>query len=484
MKDSEKQRVPPEFDPEQEQNKAECAAIWYTYAKEAEQDEDYPGAQMAYMNAWNEQPQEIGYFQALVSYFDRTEQIDEMIKIYEIGIQLYRNHAATLINFSNLLNTYGHYERAKEVIEIQLAQDALCVPGWGNLGNALRGLGDYDGARECFEKILKLQPDNVIAGFNLSNVLLSKGIFDQGWPLYESRLSLPGYHRLNRRNKAPVWKGESLDSSSILVYAEQGLGDTFMFSRYLRMLSEMGASLRFEVQKPISWLMEDLIGCEVMVVERKSLDELSDECTDYQIPLLSLAGIAHERGWGGGEPSSYLTPRTNLSSRASELLRGLKGVKVGLCWQGNPRAAIDYGRSIPLEMFKPLMRLGRIDFVSLQGKDGLEGIEACAQYRDNFHYLPDLDENTPAYAESVALINGVDLVVTSDMAIAHLAGAMGKKCWVLLQKYPEWRWGLTGETTSWYADMRLFRQEKAGEWATVIQQVKRRLTEEFLSIEG
>ena len=469
---------PPVFDSLQELNKAECALIWCNYAKEAESEGDHTGAQMGFYNAWSEQPEEFRYFQAVVGYLNRAGQVDPLIKVYEIGIQLFPHHVETFVSFSNLLNLYGFYERAKQVIEALLARDPSCLPGWGNLGNALRGLGDYQGARDCFRKILAEEPGNVIAAFNLSNVLLSQEEYEQGWPLYDHRLLLPGYERLRHRNTAPVWKGESLESRSILVYAEQGLGDTFMFSRYLRMLAEAGARVHFEVQKPIAWLMEDSVEVDMMVIERESLDTLSTEKTDYQVSLLSLAGIAHQRGWGH-EPVGYLEPNLGYSHRAKELLNGLEGIKVGLCWQGNPHAAIDCGRSLVIESLEPLMDLHPLEFISLQGKDGLEGIETCFERHKNFNFLPDLDSGMRAYAESVVLIDGVDLVITTDTAIAHLVGAMGKPCWVLLQKYPEWRWGLTSDITPWYPSMRLFRQEIAGDWTTLVSQVKEALTAEY-----
>ena len=476
-----KRPVPPEFDPEQEQNKAECAAIWYNYAREAEQEGDHDGAQMGFYNAWSEQPEEFGYFRALVSFLQRAGQINLLIKVYGIGIQLYPDQAEVFVNFSNLLNTYGFYERAKELMETWLTRDASCLPAWGNLGNALRGLGDYQAAGGCFEKILSVMPDHAIAGFNLSNILLAQQADERAWRLYENRLLLPGYERLRRRNAAPQWSGESLKGRSVLVYAEQGLGDTFMFSRYLSMLVELGADVYFEVQKPVAWLMEYLVGSGIRVISRPSLDLPSEEKTDYQIPLLSLAGIAFQRGWSSRLETYRLIPTSDRSNRAWELIQGLSGVKIGLCWQGNPRAAIDCGRSLPLETFGPLMDL-EIDYVSLQARDGLESIEACSQRWERFHYLPELDEATRAYEETVALIDGVDLVITSDTAVAHLAGKMGKECWVLLQKYPEWRWGLAGDTTHWYPKMRLFRQETPGNWGGVIQKVKIALVERFPSV--
>lgn len=477
MKEPNQQHVPPPvFSSAQEQNKAECAATWYAYAKMAEQSSDLMGAHMGYVNSWREQPEEFRYFQTFIEFLNRTGDIDELIKVYEIGIQLHRDHDSTFMNFANLLNIYGLYERAEEITEIVLAKDSNCLPAWGNLGNALRGQGKYDKAKACFEKILKVEPENDLASFNLSNILLSFGQYDRAWPLYESRLKLPGYQRLQRRNDAPKWQGEFLDGKCILVFAEQGLGDTFMFIRYLRMLAEAGAYIYFEVQKSVAWLMKGLIGVEVAIISRDSLDVLLEQETDFQIPLLSLPGLAHQRGWDASVQPVYLQPYTRQSKRASELIEGFDGLKVGLCWQGNPSAAIDCGRSLSLQLMEPLMEIEWIDFVSLQGRDGLEFIEDCVKKRKHFHCLPNLDRGMPAFAETVALIEGVDLVITSDTGIAHLAGSMGKECWVLLQKYPEWRWGLASKQTHWYPQMRLFRQTSVGNWESVIQEVKEALS--------
>ncbi|MCG8526042.1 MAG: tetratricopeptide repeat protein [Opitutales bacterium] len=474
--DKEPRPVPPVFSSEQAQNKAECAAIWYAYAAEAEQSGDDFGARMGYVNAWHEQPEELRYYEGVLGYFHRSELLGELLKTYQIGTQIHPHHEPTFINFPNLLNLYGHYEEAKNVSETWLSRNSRSLEAWGNLGNSFRGLGDFEQAKACFLKVLKVDPKHAIAGFNYSNILLAQGNFEEGWVYYNYRLNLTGYENLQKRNAARIWTGQSLKGKSIFVFAEQGIGDTLMFCRYLHPLVKKGAKVFFESQKSVAWILRNLLGNQVEVIERETLEEKLDLKTDYQIPLLSLPGLLDK-----GEPmapASESSVKEIDSPRAKELISGLEGFKVGLCWQGNPRAAIDLGRSVSLAFFESLMSNSWADFVSLQGRDGLEDIEAFASEFNNFHYLIDLDVESGPFAETVSLIQGLDLVITTDTSIAHLAALLGKECWVILQKYPEWRWGLDGEESVWYSGVRLFRQKEIGEWESVIEELNQALKED------
>lgn len=479
MNEPSERQVPPVFTSEQEQNKAECAAIWFTYATESEESNDYLGARIGFVSAWKEQPDEFRYFQAVVEFLNRMGQIEELIQVYELGIQLYKDHIPTWVNFSDLLATYGFYDRAKTIAELVLAKDSKCLPAWGNLGNALRGLGAYGDAQSCYEKVLSVELDNILATFNLACILLSVGEMKRGFALYESRLRLPGYSRLASRNHSSFWNGEALKGKRVLVYAEQGLGDTFMFVRFLPKLQELGAKVIFEVQSSVLPLMSRLEDEGIDLIGRKSLDDVCSVESDYQIPLLSLAHHSCQFAWTRVKNCFYLEPPRSDSIRAKELIASLEGYKVGLCWQGNPRAAIDCGRSLSLDTYDPLFDLESVDYVSLQGRDGLELVEQCFELKDNFYRLENLDQDTFAFGETIELIRGLDLVITTDTGIAHLAGAMGKETWVILQKFPEWRWGLTKSETDWYANTRLFRQSEVGNWDTVVAELKAQLKEDI-----
>ena len=473
--------LPPIFSSEQEQNKAECAAIWYRYASESEEHDDVLGARMGFMCAWKEQPQELRYFQSIVSFLDRNGFIDELFKVYEIGVQLFHDHVPTLVNYSSLLIQYGAFDEGRETAEMALMKDAHCLPAWGNLGNAFRGLGEFSKAVSCYGKILKDEPEHAIAGFNLGCVFLATGDYERGFYYYDHRLNLPGYERLSDRNGAPVWSEEYFDGASILVYAEQGLGDTIMFARYLNLLVELGAGkVYFEVQEPIRWIFESMQSEKIEVISRKSLDIPLDLETDFQLPLLSLPHIAILQRSTLETDVPYLEMPVCNAERAREKMGGISEngrFRIGVCWQGNPHASIDQGRSMELENLSPIFLKTGVDFVSLQGLDGTEQIAAVAAEFDNFHHLENLDKNTRAFEETLVLMQGVDLVITTDTALAHLAGAIGKNCWLLLQKYPEWRWGIEGEHGLWYPQMRIFRQQEIGDWHSVIEAVANCLDE-------
>jgi len=472
--------LPPVFSSEQEQNKAECAAIWYSYGSESDQQGDVLGARMGFMCAWREQPEELRYFQTLVNFLHRNGFIDELFKVYEIGVQLFRDHLSTFVNYSNLLNEYGAFDQGREIAELALMINPHCLPAWGNLGNSFCGMGEFEKAASCFEKILKDDAENALAGFNLASVFLAQGDYERGFYYYDHRLNLPGYERLSNRNNAPIWSDEHLQGATMLVYAEQGLGDTLMFSRYLPLLLELGASkVYFEVQAPLFWIFESLNSDKIEVIPRGSLDEPLALETDFQFPLLSLPHIAliHRSTLETDVP--YLSFPDCKAERALEKIRGIRERKrrvVGICWQGNPHASIDQGRSLDLEMLTPFFEEQSVDFISLQARDGLEHVENLSKAFENFFHLDSLDNDTRAFEETLVLIRNVDLVITSDTAIAHLAGALGTPTWLLLQKYPEWRWGIDGVNCHWYPQMKLFRQEQAGDWMPVVRECARSLT--------
>jgi Tfp pilus assembly protein PilF len=483
MKANDHRPLLPEFSEEQEQDRAECASIWFKYAKESERSGDQLGARIGFVSAWKEQPHDLRYFQTVVNFLERIGQVGELFKVYEIGSQLHYKHMPTLMNYSVLLSKYGHFQKAKEVAERGLLLASNSAAAWGNLGIALRGMGDWEQSILCFRKVLSVDPSNVLASYNLSHLLLANGMWSEGWERFEDRFKLPGYERLISRCNARKWHGQSVDSKKVLVYAEQGLGDTLMFSRYLPMLIEQGAKVSFELQAGLQWLMDRDVHLGATTIPRKSLDIEVKGSFDFQIPLMSLPRFAHRMDWmPSPKPVDFgAVNRLNTVNRATELIESLEGYKIGLCWQGNPHASIDCGRSMPLHLMAPLMAFEGVDFVSLQARDGLEEVEAFAAAFENFHFLDHLDDGPRIFEETVSLIAGLDLVITTDTAIAHLCGSFGKRCWLLLQAVPEWRWGYEGTTTPWYPDMKLIRQGEPGNWESVIAETVSHL-EQFLPV--
>jgi hypothetical protein len=294
--------------------------------------------------------------------------------------------------------------------------------------------------------------------------------FEEGWRLYESRLRLERPGQPVRGFPAPRWSGtEALAGKSILIQAEQGLGDTLQFSRYVPLLEAQGANVIFEVPEALSRLMRSFSMRGTLITRGEPLPYV-----DYHCPLLSLPHALHTQPdtIPGGVPCISADAAAVDAWRAR--LRGLPGLKVGLNWQGNVGAEKQVwfrGRSFALACAAPLARVPGVSLVSLQ-KGEAAGERAAVEFGAELAQLTDpLDTGPEAPVESAALMSALDLVITSDTFFAHLAGALGVPVFVVLQAVPDWRWQLERSDSPWYPGMRLFRQREPGDWLEVFERV-------------
>jgi hypothetical protein len=259
--------------------------------------------------------------------------------------------------------------------------------------------------------------------------------------------------------QAAEWRGEPLDGRSIVVYSEQGLGDTIQFVRFLPELARRGGGLTFLCHPNLMRLFKPLAADFEMA---GSID--AGRRFDFQSALMSLPlrlGMPTPRA----EPS-YLSAESGLVAQWWEKI-GTQGFKVGLCWQGNPKGRIDEGRSIPLEKYAPLASVPGVRLISLQKAHGLEQLKHLPSGM-TVETLGDFDTGDDAFVDTAAIMNGLDLVITSDTAIPHLAGALGVPAWVALKHVPDWRWMLERSDSPWYRSLKLFRQPKPGDWDSVV----------------
>ncbi|HLJ05365.1 MAG TPA: hypothetical protein VKT26_03785, partial [Acetobacteraceae bacterium] len=299
------------------------------------------------------------------------------------------------------------------------------------------------------------------AHLNLGIVLLLAGRHAEAWPEYAWRFRA-GAARLPALDK-PRWSGEPLDGRTLLIRAEQGLGDTIQFCRYVRQAAARG-SVVFEVQPGLRRLMAGVIAPERII-------QVGDELppVDLWSPLLDLPLLLGM----DAPPPPYLAPDADRVAMWRERI-GPQGRKIGIAWQGNPSAAAERGRSVPLKEFLPLARLPGIRLISLQKYHGLEQLKDVP---DGLvvETLDELDAGADAFADTAAAMQSLDLVISSDTAIPHLAGALGRPVWVALQHVPDWRFQLTGDANLWYPSMRLFRQTKRGDWTGVFARMAQAL---------
>jgi tetratricopeptide (TPR) repeat protein len=420
---------------------------------------------------WQQQPQSQSAFETLANWLYENGKVSECLQVCAIGIKLFPADLGNALRYGDLLNSMGEYEACQEHALSILTRHPGHPASTGILGNALRGLGCLEQAADCFRKVLKHLPGHPQASFNLSTILLQQGDWEGGWIGYESRFQLPGYRHLIRRAACPRWQGQSLEGKRLLVYAEQGLGDSLQFLRYLPWLCDMNAgAIKVEVQSALLPLLQEGCALPVQWIARNSPDAALIEGVNYQIPLLSLPLIAKQQGIHCPPPPLNIRP-PEAGPRVTAFLANTPAHAVGLCWQGNPHAAIDAGRSIPGQVMNDWLAKQPTHFVSLQARDAQQTVEALARQHRNFHYLPGLDQNVPPFFETAALMTKLKCILTTDTSIAHLAGCLAVPTSILLQKTPEWRWGTADGASAWYPNATCLRQIQRGDWPSLLQKI-------------
>lgn len=344
-----------------------------------------------------------------------------------------------------------------------------------NLGNARGGLDPALDVRGCYEKALELRPDFAPAHWNLALCLLLNGDFVQGWKEYEWRWRWTGFGEEHRPFPQPLWQGEPplAVGGTLLVTAEQGYGDTMQFARYLPLLVERGYEVVFEVQAPVFTLLWHSLGrYGVRVVPRAETPARVHDDLPFarHVPLMSLPERFGTRLETIPAAIPYLFAEPTRQALWAARLGAAAGPrrKVGIAWKGRPLHSRDRERSIPPAVLAPLLAVADTQFVAVQKhEDGGAGAPAGM--------IP-LDGLLHDFAETAAVIANLDLVITVDTAVAHLAGAMGVPVWVMLPFSPDWRWLLGRSDSPWYPSMTLFRQSRAGDWDSVVAEVARRLS--------
>ena len=345
--------------------------------------------------------------------------------------------------------------------------------GFYNYGRALQQQGRLDEAINLYSQALSLKEGHVDSLWNTSICYLLKGDYSRGWNLYDYRLRLASGSALHAEPALPLWRGERESiqvEQGILLVSEQGLGDTIQFCRYAKLLEDQGLNVRLCVQPQLHSL--------IVASGLNSSPILPKDCSIYRdglwLPLLSLPGILGVSPDNVISSAPYVKPLKSHVFKWKKLLDVEVKPVVGIHWQGNHVLEATnesfQGRSIPLESFRPLLKYNDIKLLSLQKGYGSEQRLSCS-FAGQFVGCQELIDQTWDFLETAAIIENCDLVITSDSAVAHLSGALGKTTWLLLKHIPEWRWGLHSDHTFWYPSVRIFRQHHAGDWGGLLEYV-------------
>jgi tetratricopeptide (TPR) repeat protein len=411
---------------------------------------DYPVARIAraeLLNAGGNDLREAGQYDKALARFDKA--------LADVP-----DYADALNNRAVILGSMARHEEALADFDSALAAKPDYIEAHYNRGNVLRDMLRLEEAKESYDHAIALDPTFAPAYSNKGLVSLLEGDFTRGLPLYEwrKRLRPPVEARSYRE---PLWTGrEEIAGKTVFLYVEQGLGDTIQFYRFVTPLLERGARVVLSVQDRLL----RLLGNATARIELVGTQPVPD--FDYHIPLMSLPlalGLTLETI---AAPVPYLVPEVERVSRWRRRI-GDKGFKIGISWQGAQDGVTS--RAMPLGCFSGLARLPGVRLISLQkgfGAEQLTGFPAVESLGADF------DSGSDAFLDSAAAMHSLDLVITLDSALAHLAGALNRPVWVALKQVPDWRWFLGRSDSPWYPAMRLFRQKMDGDWASVFAEME------------
>ena len=410
-------------------------------------------------------------------------------------------HADALNMMGVIAGQTGRHEAAEDLFRQAIALNPMVANYHGNLGSALRDQGHADDAVAAYRVALRIKPDSVVtlnnlgialslgnriddaiaayraaldldpgcadARFNQAMLLLLRGDFKRAWPMYEARWDLQPCPLPKRNFPQELWDGRPLHGQRVLIHAEQGLGDSIQFIRYAPKIVGRGGVVVVESQRSLAELFRGAGGVDTVVAAGEPLPAF-----DFHVPMLSLPlvfrtapeTIPRETPYLFADPARCESWRARLGGDRSRL-------RVGIAWAGNPKHRLDGFRSVSLRQLLPLLDVDGVDFFSLQKDCGAEQIRQLPGASG----IVDHTNSIRDFADTAALLAQLDLVISVDTAVLHLAGALGTPAWALLAFAPDWRWFLDRSDSPWYPAIRLFRQSRLAEWEPVVAAVREEL---------
>ena len=413
-------------------------------------------------------PKEIKAYLSLATLYKQEQKYEEAIKVYQQGLINNPSNHFILSNLGNLFYLQHKYEDA--IISHQRAVKAEPQSHivHFNFANTLLNAGKYSEAIEMYRKTIQINPNFYRSRVNLGTTLLSMANFDEGFKEYNNRI----YEDKNFKNilhkKNQIWNGQNIENKKILVVAEDGLGNTLQFSRYLEILSQLNCKIIFKCQEELHHLFEDMLYIEELI-------DLNNEYEDFEywVPLQNLVYLLTPDLSSNCPFPAALKIDDNKLLEWETLIAVNDNVKIGLNWQGsnlNPRVA---SNTVTLDRFNNIVKNPDATFISLQKGAAVSDIEKFKLEENIINYDLLMDTGTKKFLDSAAIIKYLDLVITTDTSIAHLAGSLGTQTWLLLPKVSDWRWLNSKDETIWYDNVRIYRQKVQGDWSEVFSRVEK-----------
>lgn len=411
----------------------------------------------------------------------RREDFAGAADAYRMAITTRPDYPEAYANLAGALRRLGDLVGAEAAVRQALALRQTYAGALCTLGLIRHDRAAYDEALALYDQALALEPNLAAVRANRATLLLLLGRLEEGFREYEWRWRTSGFTTPRRNFAAPLWDGQHLEKQTILVHAEQGLGSAIQFVRYVPLVATMAGKVVLEAQPPLTRLFASLArpeGAAPITVLAKGMP-LPDAAV--QVPLMSLPRLFGTTLETVPNAVPYLAAdaalRATWRARLDQACGARPRPRVGLVWAGNPNHHNDRNRSIPAMALAPLLALSDLAFIDLQ-------VGAAARQRADLPPAAAAALHPPGgemadFADTAAIIEELDLVISVDTAAAHLAGALERPVWLLVPYVPEWRWLRERTDTPWYPTMRLFRQADSGDWPGVVTAVVRALSERF-----
>ncbi len=437
-------------------------------------------AQQMYRRAHELDPHYFEVLPALAGLLRDENNFKEALIYYRRAAALRPRDIQTLLDFANTLNIDNQTEEALEwylkMLEIIPDNPSILY----NVAYTYKKLNRLEDAMPYYNRVLAIQPNHAEAHFSYGLALLLTGNrnphnWAEGWKQYEWRWKRDSQHM--RHYTQPMWDGSDLHGKILFLWAEQGLGDTFEFIRYAKVAKDLGArKVIVAVQKPLL----DIAG-QLPYIDQVLWTQDAPPYFDVHAPMLSMPYLTKTRLHNVPAEVPYLYADPTLEQEWKEILSQDTNFKIGICWQGNPGYSTQFlrqavaAKSMSVTEFLPIMELPNVTVYSLQKTTGTDQLKELPEDAPLVVFGDDFDTTTGRFMDTAAVMKNLDLVITIDTSICHLAAGLGVPTWNLLPNPPDWRWMLDCDNTPWFDNMRLFRQPTPGDWTSVIQKVVKEL---------
>ena len=415
-------------------------------------------------------PKEIGFYINLGNIYKDLKDYEKALEAYLSYLKINKKSPELFYNIGILYAVQHKYGEAVINYKKTLKIDPTNKFAFNNLANVYKELSKFTEAIELYKKAIKIDNKYFQAHFNLGLILLLKKPSSLAWEKYEYRESK--IKNINIIKNIPKWEGSNLKNKTLLIVCEQGIGDNVQFIRYVKKIKKNQSNIFLLIKKNLISLFENIDEVEKIFINENDIPSI-----DFYISSMSLPFIfRHEKSL----PPPYRFFKTNLKLKKYwELkLNKEKKIKIGIIWQGdNLNHKMDFKRSVPLKILQPILELKEIKFVSLQKDFGREQIKLNKFENLITDFYGNIDQKP--FEDTLSIIESLDMIISSDTSIAHIAATMNKNTWIMIPRVPDWRWGLKGQKTIWYDNVKLYRQKKINNWSNVINDLKKDLIKKY-----